>query len=136
MPTTTAAEVQTSVTRWRASDSSAIERCTRAALNITKASQPLKAELMIDNPSPQPSCSSGCGESSRSTATQMMAIAAPMIRIPSNPDEKYSALWWPYGCSSSAGRDATVTIASAKVALARFTNDSMASEISPMELVT
>src|SRR5690606_8473175 len=57
----------------------------------------------------------------------------PTIRMPSNPDEKYSALWWPKGWSSSAGRAATVTMASANMALARLTNDSMASDSKPTD---
>ena len=49
--------------------------------------------------------------------------------------EKYSALVWPNGWSSSAGRAAIVTIASANSAEARLTNDSIASDSRPTEPV-
>ncbi len=64
-----------------------------------------------------------------------MASAAPSTRMPSKPEEKYSALWWPKGWSPSAGRSATVTIISANTAPARLTNDSSASDSSPTEPV-
>lgn len=94
-PATTPAEVQTSVSRCLASASSAIERCMREARSITQASTPLSTELATDSARPQPTCSSGCGFQKRGNAVQMMAAAAPMIRMPSKPDEKYSALSWP-----------------------------------------
>ncbi|MNT28482.1 hypothetical protein D3C72_1641730 [compost metagenome] len=72
-----------------------MERCARAARNSTNASAALKPELITDSARPQPSCSSGCGDSSRSTDTHRMATAAATISRPSKPDEKYSALWWP-----------------------------------------
>ena len=92
MPTTTPAEVQTSVTRCFASASSAMERCSFAARNITQASRPLSAELATDSARPQPTCSIGCGSNSRCPAAQMIPAAAAMISAPSKPDEKYSAL--------------------------------------------
>ncbi|MCY1382596.1 hypothetical protein D9M69_706320 [compost metagenome] len=95
MPTTTPAEVQTSVIRCLASASSAMDRCCFAARNITQASSPLSAELATDSARPQPTCSMGCGSSNRCTAVQTMPSAATMIRMPSKPDEKYSALWCP-----------------------------------------
>ena len=72
----------------------------------------------------------------RRSAAQTMAIAAAAIISPSKALEKYSALVWPNGWSSSAGRAAIVTIASAKSADARLTNDSIASERRPTEPVT
>ncbi len=63
--------------------------------NITQASRPLSAELTIESPRPQPTCSSGCGSSSRCTAAHMMPADTPTMRMPSKPEEKYSALWWP-----------------------------------------
>ncbi len=95
MPTTTPTEVHTSVTRCLASASSAIERCSFAARNITQASRPLSAELTTESARPQPTCWIGWGSKNRCPATQMMPRAAAMIRMPSKPDEKYSALWWP-----------------------------------------
>ena len=71
----------------------------------------------------------------RSAAAQMIAAAAPTISRPSKPLEKYSALVWPNGWSSSAGRCAIVTIASANSADARLTNDSIASDSRPTEPV-
>ena len=56
--------------------------------------------------------------------------------MPSNPLAKYSALPRPNACSSSAGSDATVSIASAIIAPARLTPDSSASESSPTEPVS
>src|SRR2546427_668428 len=91
-PMTTPAEVQTSVSRWRASPSSAMERCWRAERSMATASRPLRAELTTDSARPQPSCSSGCGFHSRASAAQAMARLAPMTRMPSKPAEKYSAL--------------------------------------------
>ena len=58
------------------------------------------------------------------------------IKMPSKPDEKYSALWWPNGWSSSAGMAATVTITKPNTALAKFTTDSMASDSKPTESVS
>ncbi len=95
MPTTTPAEVHTSENRCLASASSAIERCAFAARSITHARPPLSTELATDSASPQPTCSTGCGSNKRWPATQTMPSAAAMIRMPSKPDEKYSALWWP-----------------------------------------
>ena len=66
----------------------------------------------------------------------MMATAAARISTPSKPLEKYSALWWPYGWSSSGGAAATVTIISANTAPARLTSDSSASDNKPTELVS
>ncbi|SFD81546.1 hypothetical protein SAMN04489710_106264 [Paracidovorax konjaci] len=135
MPTTTPAEVHTSVSRCRASPSSAAERYTRAERSMSQASRPLSAELATDSASPQPSCEMGAGANRRCTDAQRIASAAPSTRMPSKPDEKYSALWWPNGWPPSAGRCATVTIISAKTAPARFTNDSSASDSSPTEPV-
>jgi hypothetical protein len=64
-PATTPTEVQTSVKRWRASASSAIERCSRALRSIAQASAPFMAELTTDSVSPRPTCSSGCGAMKR-----------------------------------------------------------------------
>jgi hypothetical protein len=66
----------------------------------------------------------------------MIASAATKMSTPSKPLEKYSALWWPNGCSSSAGCAATVTIASANIAPARLTTDSIASASRPTEPVS
>ena len=65
-----------------------------------------------------------------------MASAATKISTPSKPLEKYSALWWPNGWSSSGGRAAIVTIASANIAPARLTSDSIASDSRPTEPVS
>ena len=135
-PATTPMEVQTSVRKWRPSASSAIELCTLAALSSTQAPTPLSTVLARENAMPQPSCSSGCGFIRRSTEVQRMPSAAPKISMPSKPDEKYSALWWPCGWSSSAGRSAIVTIIRANTAPARLTKDSMASDSRPTEPVT
>ena len=94
-PSTTPTEVQTSVNRWRASPSSAIERCSRALRSMAQASAPFIAELTRLRPRPQPRLSSGCGAQKRCTAAAMMASAATRISTPSKPLEKYSALWWP-----------------------------------------
>ena len=45
-----------SVVRCRASASSAIERCTLAARNMTHASKPFRPELITDKARPQPTC--------------------------------------------------------------------------------
>ena len=92
-PTITPAEVQTSVIRWRASPSSAIERCSRALRSMAQASAPLSTELSTDSVIPNPKASRGCGSPKRCTAAQMMASAATRISTPSKPLEKYSALW-------------------------------------------
>ena len=94
-PITTPADVQTSVNRWRASASSAIECVTREARSISQASAPLNTELATDSTRPRPSCSRGRGAHSLGSAAQMMASAAPKISMPSKAEEKYSALWWP-----------------------------------------
>ena len=64
-PATTPAEVQTSVNRWRASASSAIDRALRALRSIDQASAPFIAELTTDSSRPSPTASSGCGCSRR-----------------------------------------------------------------------
>ena len=66
----------------------------------------------------------------------MIAAAAPKIRMPSKPLEKYSAFAWPNGCSSSGGRAAITIITSANEAPARFTKDSIASDSRPTEPVS
>jgi hypothetical protein len=103
---------------------------------MAQASAPLSTELSTDNARPMPSCSNGCGDSSRLTAAHMMASAAKKISRPSKPLEKYSALVWPNGWSSSGGRAATVTMASANIAPARLTTDSMASDNRPTDPVS
>ena len=67
-----------------------------------------------------------------------MAMPSAAIRMsaPSAPLEKYSALSCPYGWSSSSGRAATVSMAIASIAPARFTSDSSASDNSPTEPVS
>ena len=82
-----------------------------------------------------PTCSSGCGASSRRAAATAMLTAASRISVPSTPLEKYSALLWPYAWSSSAGRDATVSMLSAITAPTRLTMDSTASERRPTDPV-
>jgi hypothetical protein len=134
-PATTPAEVQTSVNRCLASASSATERCWRDFFSIAQASAPLSAEATIDSARPSPRRSNGCGASRRCTAAQMIASAAAKISTPSKPLEKYSALWWPKGWSSSGGRAAIVTIASANIAPARLTTDSIASDSNPTDPV-
>ena len=91
-PITTPAEVHTSVMRWRASPSSAIERMARALRNIAQARAPLSAELITASAMPRPTACSGCGCRQRSTAAQMMPTAAAKMSTPSKPLEKYSAL--------------------------------------------
>ena len=94
-PTTTPSEVQTSVYRWRASASSAIEWTSRAFFSIDQASTPFMAELSTASTMPRPTASMGWGCSRRCTAAQMMPSAAAKISTPSKPLLKYSALWWP-----------------------------------------
>jgi hypothetical protein len=79
--------------------------------------------------------SSGCGARIRRTAAQAIAPAAPRMRAPSAPLEKYSAFPYPNACSSSGGREASDTMARVSSAAARFTSDSSASERSPTEPV-
>ena len=95
---------------------------------MAQAKAPLRTELKIDRAKPKPKASTGWGLNSRCTAAPMMARAATKMRTPSNPLEKYSALWWPKGWSSSAGCCATVTMARANIAPARLTRDSIASD--------
>ena len=134
-PTTTPADVHTSVMRCRASASSTMEWCSRAATSMRHASIPLSTELATASTMPQLSRCKGCGSMNRCAAAQMMPTAAPTMSRPSKPLEKYSALVWPNGWSSSAGRCAIVTIAMANSAEARFTNDSIASDNRPTESV-
>ena len=64
-----------------------------------------------------------------------MPAAAPRISRPSKPAEKYSALRWPNGCSSSGGASAIATIHNANNAVATLTKDSSASDSRPTEPV-
>ena len=80
--------------------------------------------------------SSGCGCSKRLMADHAMATAATMIKVPSTPLEKYSALAWPYSWSASGGRSAMMSIHSAISAATRLTSDSTASDSSPTEPVS
>ncbi len=64
-----------------------------------------------------------------------MLSAATRISVPSTPLEKYSALLWPYEWSSSAGRDATVSMLRAMTAPTRLTRDSIASDRRPTDPV-
>jgi hypothetical protein len=64
-----------------------------------------------------------------------MLTAASRISEPSTPLEKYSALLWPYGWSSSAGWVAMVNIARAMMPPTRLTTDSIASESRPTDPV-
>ena len=64
-----------------------------AARNMSQAKKPFKAELPTDKVKPQPTCAIGCGSKIRCPAAQMMPKAATTIRMPSKPEEKYSALW-------------------------------------------
>ncbi len=94
-PTTTPAEVQTSVIRCFASASSAIERCWRPARASTRATVKLIAEAATDTARPAPTCSSGRGASSRSIAVHPISTAASAISAPSKALEKYSAFEYP-----------------------------------------
>ena len=92
-PKATPSEVQTSVKRWRASASRAMDRAWRPLRSIAQARPPFSEVLTIDSARPQPISSSGCGTISRCTACHRMAAAAAKISMPSKPLEKYSALW-------------------------------------------
>jgi hypothetical protein len=78
--------------RWRASASSAIERCRRDSASIRTASSPFSTELTMLSARPTPTPSSGWGWRNRPIAAQAMAIAAAPIIKPSKALEKYSAL--------------------------------------------
>ena len=88
---TTPTDVHTSVIRWCASASSAIELYRRAAPSRSRATTRLTAVATTDTARPMPTCSSGRGTSSRSTAVHAMATAATRISAPSSALEKYSA---------------------------------------------
>jgi hypothetical protein len=66
-----------------------------AARNMTQAKRPLRTELATDKAKPKSSWAKGWGSKKRCTDTATMPMAATMIKMPSKPDEKYSALWWP-----------------------------------------
>ncbi len=95
MPASTPAEVQTSVMRWWASASSAMEWCLRPARYRTLATPKLMREAPVETSRPMPIFSMGAGWSSRSTADQAIATAATMMSPPSTPLAKYSALSCP-----------------------------------------
>ena len=88
-----------------------------------------------DTTRPRPTSSSAFWCSRRSIAVATMTAAATTIMPPSSPLEKYSAFACPYGCSSSAGRAATVNAANATHAATTLTSDSSASDKSPSEPV-
>ena len=96
-PTSTPADVQTSVSRWCALASSVAERWALAARRSTSATAKLINEASTETARPTPTCSSGRGCSRRSIAATAMLTAAIRINVPSTPAEKYSALPWPYG---------------------------------------
>jgi len=127
-PTTTPTDVHTSVIRCLASASSAIERSVAALRSIATARPPLSAVDASDSAMPRPTACTGAGWNSLSPAAPTMAIAAATISTPSKPLEKYSALWWPYGCPSSGGCAAHDTIISANSAPTRLTSPSIASD--------
>ena len=91
---TTPAEVQTSVNRWRASASSAIERCSRALRSIDQASAAVHRRAHHPQQAPAHRFQRLRAQQ-RCTAATTMASAATKISTPSKPLEKYSALWWP-----------------------------------------
>ena len=95
MPASTPAEVQTSVMRWWASASSAIEWCFFPARMSTRETTRLTIEAPVETSRPIPTCSRARGWRSRSTADQTMATAATRMSAPSTPLAKYSALSWP-----------------------------------------
>jgi hypothetical protein len=64
-----------------------------------------------------------------------MPQAATRIIVLSTPLEKYSALECPNACSSSGGREATVSIQKATPAAIRLMTDSAASDRRPIEPV-
>jgi hypothetical protein len=59
---------------------------------MTHANTPLSAELMIDKVNPTPTCSMGWGSKNRWLAAHTMPSDATTIKMPSKPEEKYSAL--------------------------------------------
>ena len=134
-PTTTPAEVHTSVSRCLPSATRVIERCARPARMSTIATIPLSTEATTETPSPTPTFSSSCGCRKRSTDVHRMTIAATKIISPSTAAEKYSALLCPNWWSSSAGCAATRSATSATKAATRLTTDSAASESRPTEPV-
>ncbi len=95
MPTRTPADVQTSVMRWCASASSAMEWCFFPARISTRETTRLTSEAPVETRRPIPACSMARGWRSRSTADQTMATDATRMRAPSTPLAKYSALSWP-----------------------------------------
>ena len=90
-PTSTPADVQTSVSRWWALACSVTERCARAARSSTSATPRFTSDATTETARPSPTCSSARGCSRRSTAATAMLIAATTISVPSTPAEKYSA---------------------------------------------
>ena len=100
--TMTPTVVHTSVSRWCASASRVMERCSRAPLSRNHPHRRFAPAASTESASPRPTCSSGCGERSLGTALQMMAPAATKMRAPSMPLEKYSAFSWPKLWSSSS----------------------------------
>jgi hypothetical protein len=88
---TTPAEVQTSVMRWCASASSAMEWYRRPAARSTRATARFTRDAATETPRPSPTLSSCCGCRRRRAAVQPMASAAAKMKTPSAPLEKYSA---------------------------------------------
>ena len=134
-PRRTPTEVQTSVSRCCALASRVMELRLRPTCRSNKATPRFTNEARTETTKPRPICSSGLGVMRRTAAAYAMLTAATRISVPSTPLEKYSALPWPYGWSSSAGRAATVNIAKAIIPPTKLTPDSMASESRPTEPV-
>ena len=84
--------VHTSVSRCLASASIVMLSCWCATFSMMRAVVKFAAAASSAISMPSPSCSSGCGASSRPIADQMIATAATRINAPSTPLEKYSAL--------------------------------------------
>jgi hypothetical protein len=89
---TTPTDVHTSVIRWRASASSAIELCASDARSRIRATPKFTNEATVDTTRPTPTASSGRGAINRSAAVQPIAREATRINVPSKPLAKYSAL--------------------------------------------
>ena len=96
----------------------------------------LAAAATAETATPRPTCSNGCGLSSRWTACTAITTAAMRMSEPSAPDDRYSALLWPKVCSLSGGRAATISAARVKIAARMLAPDSSASDRKPMEPVS
>ena len=96
-PATSPTEVQTSVSRCRASASKVMESKRSAARSMIRAVRKLMTEETSARTRPKPKWSSGCGARNRCRAAQAMPMAATMISTPSMPLEEILGLAVPVG---------------------------------------